>query len=229
MRAMEYKSAITEIKDLSEMGIVTFYASVFGNKDWGGDVIEKGAFSKTISENSKNVRHFKHHDTKQMVGVVKNLQEDSKGLLVTSQLILKTQLGAETYEEYKAMLQAGKSMDHSIGYNVIKKEEKEDVRYLKELRLMEVSTLTAWGMNPLAQTVDVKSLEQLNFDQLLTEEKYYKALLNARFTDAKLESIEGFYNYLKSLITERAADSTQGNEPTIIRGSEYIKTLNFKF
>lgn len=224
---MEYKAAITEIKDLSEMGIVTFYASVFGNKDLGGDVIEKGAFSKTINENSKNVRHFKHHDSTQMVGVVKEMQEDSKGLLVTSQLILKTQLGSETYEEYKAMLQAGKSMDHSIGYNVIKKDEKEDVRYLKELRLMEVSTLTAWGMNPLAQTVDVKSLEQLNFDQLLTEERYYKALLNAKFTDAKLERIEGLHNYLKSLIDERAAKSTRAKQPIVVQGKDFIN--NFKF
>jgi uncharacterized protein len=229
MRAMEYKSAITEIKDLSQKGIVTFYASVFGNKDYGGDIVEKGAFSKTITENSKNIRHFKHHDSTQMVGVVKSLIEDDRGLLVTSQLILKTQLGAETYEEYKAMLEAGKSMDHSIGYNVIKDDKKDDARLLKELRLMEVSTLTAWGMNNQAQTVAVKSFDQLDLNELLTEEKYYKALLSCKFTDAKLESIEGLYNYLKSLITERAAASTQGDEPIIIRGSEYIKTLNFKF
>jgi hypothetical protein len=79
----------------------------------------------------------------------------------------------------------------------------------------------------LAQTVNVKSLEQLNFDQLLTEEKYYKALLNAKFTDAKLERIEGLHNYLKSLIDERAAASTREQQP--IAGSELIKTVNFNF
>jgi HK97 family phage prohead protease len=229
MRTMEYKGAITEIKNLSAMGEVTFYASVFGNKDYGGDIVEKGAFSKTITENNKNIRHFKHHDSTQMVGVVKSLIEDDKGLLVTSKLILKTQLGAETYEEYKAMLEAGKSMDHSIGYNVIKKEDRNDSRLLKELRLMEVSTLTAWGMNNQAQTVTVKSFEQLDLNELLTEEKYYKALLNCKFTDAKLDNIQGLYDYLKSLITERAAESTQGDEPIVIKGSDYIKTLNFKF
>jgi HK97 family phage prohead protease len=229
MRTMEYKGAITEIKNLSAMGEVTFYASVFGNKDYGGDIVEKGAFSKTITENNKNIRHFKHHDSTQMVGVVKSLIEDDKGLLVTSKLILKTQLGAETYEEYKAMLEAGKSMDHSIGYNVIKKEDRNDSRLLKELRLMEVSTLTAWGMNNQAQTVAVKSFEQLDLNELLTEEKYYKALLNCKFTDAKLDNIQGLYDYLKSLITERAAESTQGDEPIVIKGSDYIKTLNFKF
>ena len=223
---MEYKGAITEIKDISQKGVVTFYASVFGNKDYGNDIIEQGAFRKTIQENSRNVRHFKHHDTTQMVGVIQSMNEDSKGLLVTSNLILKTQLGADTYEEYKAMIEAGKSMDHSIGYNVIKEDTKEDSRLLKELRLMEVSTLTAWGMNPLAQTVDVKSLEQLDFDQLLTEEKYYKHLLNAKFTDAKLERIEGLYNYLKSLIDERAAESTHRQQPR--KGSEVIESINFK-
>lgn len=227
MRTMEYKGAITEIKDVTEKGQVTFYASVFGNEDYGNDVIEKGAFTKTLSENIRNIRHFKHHDPKLMPGVVKEAKEDSYGLLVTSELILKTQLGSETYEEYKAMVAAGKSMDHSIGYNVIKDEQKGSTRLLKELRLMEVSTLTAWGMNPLAQTVDVKSLEQLNFDQLLTEEKYYKALLNAKFTDAKLERIEVLHNYLKSLIDERAATSTREQQP--ISGAELIKSINFKF
>jgi uncharacterized protein len=224
---MEYKSALTEIKELDDKGVVAFYASVFGNKDLGNDVMERGAFSKTILENIRNIRHFKHHDSRQMVGVVKEIKEDEKGLLVTSQLILKTQLGSETYEEYKAMIEAGRSMDHSIGYNVIKKEEKADQRILKEVRLMEVSTLTTWGMNPLAQTVSVKSIDSLDLDQLFIEEKYYNLLLNAKFPDAKLERIEHFAKHLNTLIEARAAKSTQEKiEP--IRGSEAIKQITFK-
>jgi uncharacterized protein len=232
MRTMEYKSAQTEVKDLDKKGRVKFYASVFGNEDYGGDVVEAGAFKKTISENYKKIRHLKYHDKNIMPGVIikdGGLIEDNYGLLVTSDLILTTQEGHDTYEQYKAMLEADKSMDHSIGYSVIKKEQKGDVRFLKELMLMEVSTLTAWGMNKFAETVDVKSFQNLDFNQLLTEEKYYKALLNCKFTDAKLDNIQGLYDYLKSLITERAAESTQGDEPIVIKGSDYIKTLNFKF
>ena len=231
MKTIEYKGTLTEIKELDEKGVVTFYASVFGNKDYGGDIIEQGAFSKTIRENFKNIRHFKHHDSWKMVGVLTELTEDNYGLLAKSKLILNTQLGKETYEEYKAMVEAGKSMDHSIGYRTIRfEEENRDnenyTRRLKELKLMEVSTLTAWGMNPLAQTVSVKSFDQLDLNQLLTEEKYYRLLLNAKFTDAKLEHIEGLKNYLESLIIERAAKSTR-SDSTPIDGSEAVKAVKF--
>jgi HK97 family phage prohead protease len=231
-KGMETKGCLSEIKEITEQGTVLFYASVFGNKDLGGDVIERGAFAKTISENLKNIRHFKHHDNWKMVGVIQDIKEDSYGLLVSSKLILKTQLGAETYEEYKAMREAGKSMDHSIGYRTIKFEEENResenyTRKLKELKLMEVSTLTAWGMNPLAQTVDVKSFETLNFDELLKEQKYFQLLLNCKFTDAKLEDIEKLKNLTESLILSRKP-STQPNEPIKVIGSELIKTANFK-
>jgi len=226
---MEYKGCVSEIKEITEKGIVTFYAAVFGNKDYGNDIIEPGAFRKTLSENIKNIRHFKQHDGWQMPGVIQEINEDSYGLLVKSKLILNTQLGKETYEEYKAMAEAGKSMDHSIGYRTIKwdtsNENNEEVRRLKEIKLFEVSTLTAFGMNPLAQTVGVKSLEQFNFDQLLTEKKYLDILLKCQFTDAKLEHIEQLKAHIESLITSRSKANTQKQEP--ISASELINNIKF--
>jgi HK97 family phage prohead protease len=220
-RAMEYKGCVSEIKDVTQSGTVVFYASVFGNADLGGDIIEAGAFKKTLNENMKAIRHFKHHNPKLMPGVIQELKEDSYGLLATSKLILNTQLGKETYEEYKAMAEAGKSMDHSIGYSTIKFEDdkSQDLRKLKEVRLFEVSTLTEWGMNPLAQTVAVKSIEEL-----IKEQKYFTELLNCRFTDAKLEQIEQLKAHIESLIESRLVD-TPKNEP--ISASELITNIKF--
>lgn len=227
---MEYKSCQTEIKEIDQKGTVIFYAAVFGNEDLGGDTLARGATSKTIQENFKNIRHFKHHNSSMMPGVVQDIKEDSYGLLVNSKLILNTQLGLETYEEYKAMAEVKKSMDHSIGYRTIKSENDTsdpDIyrRILKEIQLYEVSTLTAWGMNPLAQTVSVKNFDQLDFELLLKEKTYLDRLLKCRFTDAKLEQIEQLKNHIDSILLSRK----QSTEPEkiIVKGSDLIQTLNF--
>jgi len=229
-REMEYKACISEIKDIDEKGMVVFYPAVFRNKDLGGDTLMKGATTKTLQENFKNIRHFKHHDKNLMPGVIIEANEDEYGVLAKSKLILGTQIGRETHEEYKAMAEAGKSMDHSIGYFTIKSEndnsDPETIgRFLREIKIMEFSTLTAWGMNPLARTVDVKSLENLDFNQLITEQKYFNALLNCQFTDAKLEHIEQLKAHIESLITSRLNTGTLKNEP--ISASELIKNVKF--
>jgi HK97 family phage prohead protease len=240
---MEYKGSQTKIVDVDEKGVVVFYASVFNNKDKGNDIMEKGAFRKTIKENFKNIRHFKHHDSTQMPGVVQELAEDDKGLIVTSKLILGTQIGKETYEEYRAMAEADKSMDHSIGYWVTKfKEEREKetdeyTRWLKEVQLGEVSTLTAWGMNPEALTVDVKRYHTIDMDELLKEERYFSLLLKCDFPEAKLEQLEQLLTKIQTLIRLKADSFTlNADEPssdaeagTTTSVSELIKTINIKF
>jgi HK97 family phage prohead protease len=233
MKNMEYKATQSEIKEVDDSGVVVFYASIFGNRDFGGDIIEKGAYKKTIRENFKNIRHFKHHDTSLMPGVVQEISEDDTGLLVKSKLILNTQLGKETYEEYKAMMDANKSMDHSIGYNATKYKEETDAeteeytRRIKEVKLFEVSTLTAWGMNPMALTVDVKKYGSLDMDELLKEERYFRALLNCKFDDMKLEQIEKLFNHVKTLIDERSRETTpQVDKPFV--GIDIINNLKIK-
>ena len=100
---MEYKACVSEIKDIDQNGTVVFYPAVFNNKDFGGDTLMPGSTKKTLQENFKNIRHFKHHDSTLMPGVIFEASEDSYGVIAKSKLILGTQLGRETYEEYKAM------------------------------------------------------------------------------------------------------------------------------
>ena len=47
---MERKTFEFEIKELSEEGQFTGYLSTFGNVDAGDDMIEPGAFKKTLRE-----------------------------------------------------------------------------------------------------------------------------------------------------------------------------------
>ena len=217
-RDLLFKAQLTKIEDIDNKGIVKFYASVFGNLDKAGDIVDPGAYSKTIAENIKEIQHYKNHDSRLMPGVVTEAKEDDRGLLITSKLILGTQLGKETYEEYKAMAEAGKSMFHSIGYIPVKEEKKDDGNHLKEIFLREVSTLTAHPANSEALTVDVKS-----------EIDFIDQLLKSDLSDVTLEKLESIKQKIQSLIeTKRAVDPqhSKQNEPTITR--DELKQI-FKF
>jgi len=220
---IQTKDTIFKVEDVDDKGIVKFYAAVFGNKDRAGDIIEPGAFSKTLRENIKEIQHYKNHYNGTMCGVLMEAIEDAKGLLCTSQLILGTQVGRETYEEYKAMAAAGKSMFHSIGYWPVKWDEDQatNTTRLKEIYLREVSTLTAHPANPKALTVDVKS-----------EIDYLNELLKADLSDVKLEELEQMKLKLQSLIDEksRQTGTLSKNEPVkIITLDSNLFTNNLKF
>lgn len=204
-KEIQFKAQLTKVEDIDEKGKVKFYASVFNSKDRVGDIVLKGAYTKTLAENFKEIQHFKNHDSRLMPGVVMEAKEDSNGLLIVSSLIMGTQLGKETYEEYKAMAAAGKSMFHSIGYIPVKEEQKDEANYLKEIYLREVSTLTAHPAHPQALTVDVKS-----------EVDYLNELLKSDLSDVKLEKIEQIRNKINALYEERAAKALDSEkEPQI--------------
>ena len=55
-------SPIGELKDIDEKsGIVKGYGSIFGNIDSDGDIISKGAYTKTIKENGDRVKYLYQH------------------------------------------------------------------------------------------------------------------------------------------------------------------------
>lgn len=201
---IQFKSCITQVKDIDEKGKVVFYASVFGTPDKTGEIVDFGAYKKTITEQFREIQHYKNHNPELMPGVLYELTEEQYGLKSVSQLILNTQLGRETYEEYKAMAAAGKSMGHSIGYINVRQPEKESDNFihLKEIALREVSTLTKRAAHSDALTVSIKSFDELDFEELVKEEIFYKNLLNCKFTDAKLENLELIKNHISALIDE---------------------------
>jgi HK97 family phage prohead protease len=58
-----------ELKELTEEGVFKGYASVFGNRDYGGDVVEEGAFAKTLKDRGGRIVLLDGHDTSQRLGV----------------------------------------------------------------------------------------------------------------------------------------------------------------
>lgn len=112
------------------------YAATFRQKpDLAGDIIDPGAFAKTIRDNNGEfASFFPPHDIKSPVGMVK-VEEDSKGLHVVGRLVR----GVQKADEVLLLMRAGVVKTMSIGYDTVKREFVGSVRHLKEIRLMDVS------------------------------------------------------------------------------------------
>lgn len=141
-----------EVKALGEDGSVEGYGSVFGNVDLGGDVVRRGAFTKTLKENPK-VKMLWQHNLKEPIGVWDDVNEDGYGLKVKGRLNLETQKGRECY----ALLKQGAIDGLSIGFAEVNSYYDENgVRHITEAKLYEVSHVTI-AMNPEAQIMKVKN------------------------------------------------------------------------
>lgn len=221
-----YKSCFTLVKDLDEQGMVSFYASVFNTPDRVKDIVEPSAYKKTIEENIKEIQHYKNHVVGPIPGIIRELSTDDYGLLAKSKLILGTQLGRETYEEYKAFAEAGKSMAHSIGYQPVRQNQEPDgYNHLKEIFLYEVSSLTVRAAHPDALTVDIKSFTEMDIEELINEESFYKSLLNCRFAETKLESLELLKNHISALIETSRRNYAPDNNTPLLTQEQIVKLL----
>lgn len=201
---------------MDEKGIVTFYFNAFDNVDSDNDMTRKGAFVKTMTDNKGRIKHFKNHNIYQTPGVLKELGEDETGAWGRSQLIIGTQLGKDTYEEYKA----GAITEHSFGYDVIKSlKNPSGYREVLEYKLYEVSSLNAWGANPMTSVIDVK-----NEKQLMDELDILTKLTKGEFTDEYLTRVESkISDILQHLKTLR--DTTPPEpEPKPFDAIKYLQT-----
>jgi hypothetical protein len=158
MTLIEYKNFRFEHKILDDEPRGTFegMASIFGNVDLDRDVVEKGAFTKSLKRmlaEGRKLKMFRGHQIP--IGTFDVVKEVDLGLFVKGRpLIEEVQKAAET----AALMKSGALDGLSIGYAVLEKEiDNEGVRHLKELELMEVSVVP-FGANPEALVTDVKSL-----------------------------------------------------------------------
>ncbi len=158
-----------EVKQLDEAGVFEGYAAVFGNEDLGGDIIEPGAFTKTLQENP-NMPILWQHDPREPIGVTLSAVEDGRGLRVRGQLNLETSRGREAY----ALLKQGALKGLSIGYDAVKELWEGTTRRLKEIRLWEWSLVT-FPMNLQAQVTAVKAVVPFQDLPLASEDRSWDA------------------------------------------------------
>jgi HK97 family phage prohead protease len=161
---MSWNPATRTMPRVDDEGKVEGYASTFGNVDLGLDVIEKGAFKKTLQENKGVVPILADHNPSDQIGWNKEAFEDSKGLSVKGALNLKVQKAIERHALSKQALEVGGKAGLSIGYMTIKAEpdrENPRIRRLKELKLFEYSLVT-FPMNTASFVTAAKSLGQVD-------------------------------------------------------------------
>lgn len=146
-----------DVKSVSEEGQFEGMLSVYNVVDLGGDLVEPGAFTKTIEEHGGKVPMLWQHDTKEPIGDL-YLTDTPAGLSVKGELVLDVQRAREAH----SLLKRGSIRGLSIGYQKIKHEMVKGVRHLKELKLYEGSVVT-FPMLPVAQVTAVKSDGKADF------------------------------------------------------------------
>jgi HK97 family phage prohead protease len=188
------------------------YGAVFGNIDSYGDVIEQGAFAKTLQESEKTgqwpamlLQHGGWGVTSTdmtPIGVWDILAENGTGLK-SEGILAATPRGVEAYTLMK-MKPRPAITGLSIGY-VPKKftlgtKPNEPRRLLHEVDLLEISLVT-FPANGKARVTSVKSGEftERDFERLLTQDAGLSR------SEARVVINQGF----KSLIAMRDAGSSE--------------------
>ncbi|HMO09523.1 MAG TPA: HK97 family phage prohead protease [Paracoccaceae bacterium] len=127
---------------LSDGSVIAGYASVFGRRDQGGDVVRPGAYAASLAAlraAGRRVKMLWQHDPREPIGVWDEVREDDRGLWVQGRVLPGVARGREALE----LVQAGAIDGLSIGYRTVKAErDAAGARILTELELWEVSLVT---------------------------------------------------------------------------------------
>ncbi|WP_397543039.1 HK97 family phage prohead protease [Roseovarius salis] len=162
--------------EVAEGQVIAGYASLFGDKDRGGDIVEKGAYARSLERlraEGRRVKMLWQHDPAQPIGVWDEVREDGRGLYVKGHLLD----GVAQAREAAALISAGAIDGLSIGYRTVKMAKNDKGRrLLRELELWEVSLVTF----PMLPSARVGAKGEARAEHALRE-------LAAAFEDARRE------------------------------------------
>ncbi len=165
---LEHKFArFGEGLSVQDGAVIEGYASRFGDCDQGGDIVTKGAYTKSLkalAAGDRTVKMLWQHDPAQPIGIWDEVREDGQGLWVKGRLLDSIAKGREA----AALIEAGAIDGLSIGYRTVRATKNDKgQRLLTELELWEVSLVT-FPMLPSAR-VAAKSDEMFDEAEALRE------------------------------------------------------------
>jgi len=115
---------------------ISGYASLFGRKDLGGDIVRRGAFAASLlSLKDGTLPMLFAHETKEPIGVWHRMFEDATGLFVSGDIFL----GDDRADRTARLVRSGALAGLSIGYRTLRSKSLNSGRELNELELWEVS------------------------------------------------------------------------------------------
>jgi HK97 family phage prohead protease len=208
---MERKAVGFDFKGMGEDGRFGGYASLFGVKDLGGDVVKSGAFTKSLQSGVKP-KMLWQHDPAQPIGVWDDVREDAKGLYVEGRILSDVKQGAEAL----SLIRAGAIDGMSIGYRTKEATRENGARSLNEVELHEVSIVT-FPMLPSARG-SAKSIEtERDFERFLRDAGYSRR-------EATALALHGF----KGLTGLRDAGSDDGQNEGLAAFMAQIRRMQEK-
>ena len=168
----ERKFAELDLARLAEDGTFEGYASLFGRVDLGRDVVEPGAFARSLARRgAAGVRMLFQHDPNQPIGTWTDIREDARGLLVRGRLAS----GVGKAREVLELMRGGALDGLSIGFKTVRAihDPVADIRTIHEADLWEISVVT-FPMLPDARVSEVKARTALpsvrTFERWLTRD-----------------------------------------------------------
>lgn len=176
---LEVKSFAFKVDSVDDSGEFSGYAAVHSTADQGGDVIKRGAFSRTLDawrSSGRPIPVLYQHDGSNIVGTTLEAREDDRGLFVRGRLLVDDLPEAK---KARALLKVGVLSGMSIGYRAVRESYDQDgYRYLEEIKLYEYSLVT-WPMHEEARVMSIKANTEPRLQKLEADVARLRALVEA--------------------------------------------------
>ena len=202
-----------ELKTIGDTGTFSGYASIFGNVDDGGDVMERGSFKEFHKTRDGKVLILYQHNSRDPIGKADVVQDD-KGLHFDGQLVMEDATARKAYVGMKA----GTIDAMSFGFDVLPGGAtitEGGIRKVSSVKLWEISPVT-FGMNALARIEAVKAAGQVTnireFEDFLRDVGGFsqaqakllavggwKSMPAQRDVASDADPVQQYLNYLKSI------------------------------
>lgn len=197
---MEFKNSSESVVS-AEGRVVMGFASIFGNVDYGADVVQVGAFLKTLNERRGQIKHLWNHGEENFgyfctppIAKILELREVMRNELPPSVLakapkasggllVKREYLETDRGNEVLAAIKAEVGLEMSFAFDIIKwdyetldagQASELRIRNLREVRLHETSDVN-FGMNAGTVADGSKgagfSIVVERFEQLLRESR----------------------------------------------------------
>jgi uncharacterized protein len=135
-------------------GVIDGYAALFGVADSGGDIVQPGAFARSLAQRGRTgVKMLWQHNAAEPIGAWTSIAEDAKGLKVSGSLDLSVARAREAL----SLIRSGAVDGLSIGFRTKRATTSKatGLRRLYEIDLWEISVVT-FPMQTAARITTVK-------------------------------------------------------------------------
>lgn len=215
LKFKDFKVELVEVKKDptgSERIIISGWAARFGNVDSYGDIIEPGAFSKTISERKGRIAFCYQHEIDEPIAKILVLEERSEGLWVEAEI-------SASEKDIQIKVKEGILTEMSIGYRTINCTEEiineKYITHLTEIKLYEISLVTI-AANELTTIQNIKSEERKDY----FDDSFERLILLERNQSRKYDLMK-LKNQVKALFEQEPPKSTPKIEEP--QKTDYLK------